>query len=227
MRRVFVVATLALFFGASAWAQSMSRTSTARAGPPIGRPFHFAPPGNRSLIGLSGVPLGREGHYHGFGRSSFFYGGWPYFPPEYEDSYQPAEYVEPPPPRATAEPQLRQEAVPSAALLELQGNQWVKVTSFTAANNGAVAPGAAASALPAKELPPTILVYRDGHSEELSSYSIIGSVLYTKADYFTTGDWTRKIQMADVDIPATVKRNQDRGLKFDLPSGPNEVILRP
>lgn len=59
------------------------------------------------------------------------------------------------------------------------------------------------------------------------SYSIIGTTLYTKADYLTTGAWTRKVLLADLDLPATIKQNQDRGLKFDLPSGPNEVVLRP
>jgi hypothetical protein len=80
---------------------------------------------------------------------------------------------------------------------------------------------------PMKELPPAILVYRDGHTEEINSYSIIGPVIYTKADYWTSGSWTRKIQIADLDLPATFKQNQDRGVKFDLPSNPDEVMIRP
>ena len=66
-----------------------------------------------------------------------------------------------------------------------------------------------------------------GHTEELSSYSIIGTTLYAKGDYWSSGSWTRKIQMAELNIPATVKRNQERGVNFELPAGPNEVILRP
>ena len=114
------------------------------------------------------------------------------------------------------------EPVPSAVLLELQGNQWVKVSSFATAT-----PAKGTPAEVVRELPPAVIVYRDGHSEELSSYSIIGSTLYAKADYLTTGAWTRKVQLADLDLPRTVKQNQERGLKFDLPSGPNEVVLRP
>jgi hypothetical protein len=61
----------------------------------------------------------------------------------------------------------------------------------------------------------------------LSSYSIIGTLIYTKGDYWSSGNWTRKIQIADLDLPATLKQNQDRGVKFELPSGPDEVMIRP
>lgn len=219
MRRVPLVAVFAVFFGVCALAQNMPRMTSARPA----RPFRFAPPGHGSLIGLSGVPFDRE-HRRGFGRNAFFYGGWPYFPPEYDDSYEPAVYVQPPAAPPPSAPQVRQEPVPDAALLELQGNQWVKVTSFTTAQPQAAAGIVAVSA---KQLPPAILVYRDGHTEEVSSYSIIGTTLYTKSDYWTSGAWSRKIQIADLDLPATIKQNRDRGVNFDLPSGPDEVILRP
>ena len=52
-------------------------------------------------------------------------------------------------------------------------------------------------------------------------------MIYTKADYWTAGAWTRTIQIADLDIPATLKQNQQRGVKFELPSGPDEVVIRP
>jgi hypothetical protein len=123
---------------------------------------------------------------------------------------------------------LKQEPVPDAALLELQGNRWVRVSSFaTVSTSASAAPAAPLEPPAAKELPPAVLVYRDGHMEELSSYSIIGVTLYTKADYWASGAWTRKIQIADLDLAATVKQNRDRGVRFDLPSGPDEIILRP
>lgn len=227
MPRAFLIAMLAGWFGAAAWAQNMPRVTGSGPSAPLQRPFRFAPPGNRSFIGLSGVPFNREGHRREFGRNAFFYGGWPYFPPEYDEAYEPAVYAEPTAAPAAPAPQLREEPVPDAALLELQGNQWVKVTSFTTTQVPMSAPGTTATSVPSKELPPAVLVYRDGHTEELSSYSIIGATLYTKSDYWTSGAWTRKIQVADLDLPATIKRNQVRGVKFDLPSSPDEVILRP
>jgi hypothetical protein len=213
-------------FSAIACAQNMPRITGARPGAPFQRPLRFVPARNGSFIGLSGVPLNREGHRRGGGRNAFFYGGWPYFPPEYEDASEPVVYVQPPAAPASPAPQPRQEAVPSAALLELQGNQWVKVTSFTSTQVPAGS-GSSTSPVVPKELPPAVLVYRDGHSEEVSSYSIIGATLYTKSDFWTSGAWSRKIQIADLDLPATVKQNRDRGIKFDLPSSPDEVILRP
>ena len=72
-----------------------------------------------------------------------------------------------------------------------------------------------------------MLVFRDGRQENVSSYTIIGKVLYTNADYWTTGSWTKKIQLADLDLPATLKLNQERGANFVLPAGPNEVVMRP
>jgi hypothetical protein len=51
--------------------------------------------------------------------------------------------------------------------------------------------------------------------------------LYTSANYWTSGSWTRKIEIANLDVPATLKLNQERGSKFSLPSGPQEVVIRP
>ncbi|HXA68417.1 MAG TPA: hypothetical protein VNV82_24860 [Bryobacteraceae bacterium] len=79
----------------------------------------------------------------------------------------------------------------------------------------------------ARELPPAVLVFRDGRTEEVSDYTIMSGTIYSKADYWTSGSWTRKIQIADLDVPATLKQNQERGLSFVLPSGPNEVVMRP
>ena len=66
-----------------------------------------------------------------------------------------------------------------------------------------------------------------GRREEVSEYSIISGTIYSKADYWTTGSWTKKIQIADLDVPATLKINQERGLKFVLPTSPNQVVIRP
>jgi uncharacterized membrane protein len=72
-----------------------------------------------------------------------------------------------------------------------------------------------------------MLVFRDGHKEEIERYAIIGAVIYTRADYWSTGSWTRKVTIADLDVPATLKLNQERGGRFTLPSGPDEVVVRP
>lgn len=127
---------------------------------------------------------------------------------------------------------------PEPLLLELRGDQWVRVNfaaqaasqgqSGGGASAGSAAPGPTVpeAAKPPAELPPVVLVFRDGHQEQVESYMIFGNALYTKGDYWTTGSWTRQIQIAQLDLPATLKLNHERGVKFSLPSGPDEVVLR-
>lgn len=167
-----------------------------------------------------------------FSRPSFFYGyGAPYFYSDYYEPYQ-EEYARPEPPAQPAPVmQVRNEPLPDPVLLELRGNQWVRVTTFTQVPGEGTAVETKNRpeqrlAEPEKSLP-AVLIYRDGHSEEISSYSIIGRVIYAKADYWSNGAWTRNIQVADLDIPATLRENEQRGVKFELPSGPDEVMIRP
>jgi hypothetical protein len=130
-------------------------------------------------------------------------------------------------------------------LIEWQGDHFVRTT--TSAKNPAGAPVATdysetfaaplsptvrpgreqKNAAQPRELPPTVLVFHDGRREEVSEYTIMSRTIYLKADYWTTGSWTRKIQIADLDVPATLKLNQERGLKFVLPASSNEVVTRP
>ena len=193
---------------------------------PTGGEHGFAPPAQRNSLRIF---VGDGFNRHRFRRSGFFNGPYLYpgFYPDYYPDYFHDSYENEPPP-AAPEPAPRQHAeepIPAPALLELQGDRWVKVDNFTMnpRQSGVASPAPAES----RELPPTVLVYRDGHTEELMSYSIIGSSIYTKSDYWTNGAWTRTIQIADLDIARTLKQNQQRGVKFELPSGPDEVMIRP
>lgn len=157
---------------------------------------------------------------------AYGYYGTPYF---YGDYYEPYDLQYPAPaPEAPPATPVKAEPLPDPMLLELRGNQWVRVTNFAESSNRAVAPESPVEE-PAqvKPLPPAVLVFHDGHTEEVSSYSIIGGSIYTKANYWTTGAWTRTVAIADLDIPATLERNQKRGVNFELPSGPDEVMIRP
>ena len=71
------------------------------------------------------------------------------------------------------------------------------------------------------------LVFRDGHREQVFDYTIADGVLYAHADYFTTGSWNRKIELSSLNLSETVKSNQSQGVRFQLPSAPNEVIVGP
>jgi len=72
--------------------------------------------------------------------------------------------------------------------------------------------------------PAAVLVFRDGHREQVAEYSIVGGAIYTAGDFWKSGAWTRKIPLSDLDLPATVEASRAAGVKFALPSGPNVVI---
>jgi hypothetical protein len=89
-----------------------------------------------------------------------------------------------------------------------------------------LSPKEAAEPPPAK-LPPAVLVFRDGHKEEIESYIIKADIIYARADYWSTGSWTRTVPVRELDVPATLKLNAERGGRFSLPAGPNEIVIRP
>ena len=62
---------------------------------------------------------------------------------------------------------------------------------------------------------PTILVYRDGHQGEVQNYAILGRTLWVFA-----GQTTRRISLADLDLQATEKLNDERGVDFISPDSP-------
>jgi hypothetical protein len=242
MRKPALALLLIALYAPGALAQSrMSGSMNAHPAAPPPAPAAS----NRFSIGISGGPAS-NGRFFGdgfrhrrFPRNPFFFGA-PYF---YSDYYGPYEndYAPPPPaPAAEPAPVVKNEPLPDPVLLELRGDQWVRVSDFrmlpasSSASGGAQSVGRwnanAKDANPtaiAKEMAPAILVYRDGHTEDVTSYSIIGDAIYTKANYWTDGAWTRKIEIANLDIPATLKQNHERGVKFELPAGPNEVVIRP
>ena len=60
--------------------------------------------------------------------------------------------------------------------------------------------------------PATVLVFRDQHQREIQNYAIVGPTLWN-----FTPQRTEKIPLAELDIPATVKANDDRGVELDVP----------
>ena len=59
---------------------------------------------------------------------------------------------------------------------------------------------------------PTVLVFRDGHQQEVTNYAIMGQTVYV------LDERTQKIPLANLDVPATVKANDDRGMEFKVPA---------
>jgi len=86
---------------------------------------------------------------------------------------------------------------------------------------------ASAASSPPRDLPPALLVFRDGHSVEVRDYTIADGILYASGDYYTDGYWTKRIALSTLNVSQTLEANAQRNVKFVLPSSPNEVITRP
>jgi hypothetical protein len=61
--------------------------------------------------------------------------------------------------------------------------------------------------------PATALVFRDQHVEEVRNYAIAGGTLWVLNDHQAG----KKIPLAQLDLAATVKMNDDRGVDFQVP----------
>ncbi len=136
------------------------------------------------------------------------------------------------------------ESAPAEPLMiELQGENYVRVNS-TPANGEAQAIAGEnilsrdtsyssstthttnTAPLHVQELPPAVLIFRDGHSEQVRGYTIADGVLYAHGDLYIDGYWNKQIDLASLDLPQTVQANANRNVQFALPSSPNEVIAR-
>ena len=65
---------------------------------------------------------------------------------------------------------------------------------------------------PDPPLPPTLLVFKDGRTVEVANYAILGPTLFD-----LTAGHRRKIAIMDLDLEATRKQNDERGVTFQLP----------
>jgi hypothetical protein len=74
----------------------------------------------------------------------------------------------------------------------------------------------------APELPPTVLVFKDQHRVEVRNYAIVGATVYVFEP-----QRTRKIPIAQLDVPATARVNEERGVSFRLPAHTKEVVTYP
>ena len=188
-------------------------------------------------------PRGAGGYYAGWGDAGLFY------PDDYDAGFDYGPALQPPPPQWVAAPPAlpTPPAKPAEAMvLEREGDRWVRITPYgprqtespaAATSNPPqrasnahpetpVARGqATAVAAPPAPLPPAVLVFRDGHQEQIGQYRIMGATIYANTDYWSSGAWTRTIPLADLDVPATLKLNQQRGANFRLPSSPDEVMI--
>jgi hypothetical protein len=140
--------------------------------------------------------------------------------------------------------QDHQQPASQPLLIELQGGRYVRLTGENKADSGLAyqAPTASAASrssakldfnrrpsreVMARVLTPVVLIFHDGHSEEVRDYTIVGGAIYVRGDYYADGYWNKRIELSALNLPETVKSNHEHGVLFVLPSAPNEVITRP
>jgi hypothetical protein len=219
MPRSLLIASISVFLGAGV----LTPITAAQM-----RSVGFSGSGRGIGVSFTGVPRSRS-----FGSSAIFFGDAFYADSPSAPLTIPPQYVVVPPPTVVdSSPETRSEPL----MIELQGNRYVRFggRQQSAERGTTAAPdyaptdtGNVSRPQVQPELPPAVLIFRDGHREQVPEYAIVGGTLYASADYWQTGHWTKNIQLSMLNIPATVRANQDNGIKFILPSAPNEVITRP
>jgi hypothetical protein len=68
--------------------------------------------------------------------------------------------------------------------------------------------------------PETALVFHDQHVEEVRNYAISGGAVWV-----LNAQAAKKIPLVDLDIPATVKMNDDRGVDFQVPEPSLQIMI--
>jgi hypothetical protein len=161
--------------------------------------------------------------------------GSPSFYADYAEPFAPQTappqvFIMQPAPAPEAPPEAKAEPL----LIELQGNRYVRFggTPQSAERGVNVPLDYAEATKPAQsaaqpQLALAVLIFRDGHREQVREYAIVSGVLYADQNYWENGRWTKNIQLSALNLPATAKANRDNGIKFLLPTGPNEVVTRP
>jgi hypothetical protein len=195
--------------------------------PPRG-PITFGPPGR--------VPGGNTGHHHGHNEVIVY----PYYVPYYVPVADPYAYGGPDVMEGAAAAAYDQEDQDQYAggptIFDRRGS------GVSAPND--YAPQAAKSNVPKPDLrkldppgdpapdpvvaaappqpevpvanqPATVLIFKDGHRQEVGNYAIVGRSLFDLSP-----GRRQKIALDDLDLPATQKANEDLGIDFKLPELP-------
>jgi hypothetical protein len=214
MKRGLTLALLMLATSVVVSAQSHGGGGHASAGASRGATSGFRGSASSTRSFAGGIPAQRVGsgtafgHHPGFvtgsrnrGIHRRYYPGivGPYYGPYYGSYYPYGAYD-------SNDYQQNQPVVDSAPDDDRYGDH-----SYAESRS---APRQAQAPAPAEEQDPTVLVFRDGHKQEVRNYAIVGQMLW---DFSAKG--THKIPLADLDLDTTRKLNDERGVDFVLPKG--------
>jgi hypothetical protein len=151
-------------------------------------------------------------HHHYFVRSWPYAGyyGYPYYGyPWYygDDSYSADSYKSYPPNDYSA---AYADNSREQAEIDRLENEVDRLRAEREVRESQASSPSQARAKPESQL--TELVFRDKHTEEVQNYAIVGQTFW-----ILNAEKARKIPIAQLDIPATQKVNEERGVEFQLP----------
>jgi hypothetical protein len=175
-------------------------------------PFHAS---TRFSGFVAGPPRLHRRNHHRFVSPAFFGGYYVPYAYDYADYEDPGYYILSPGPDDTMEHDYRG----GPTIFDRRGSgQYARSRpshdDYRDELDSAQPEPAAAPAQPVADQPDTVLIFRDGRKLEVQNYAIVGATLYDLSD-----GKSRKVALAELDLPATVKQNDERGISFQLPAG--------
>lgn len=182
-----------------------TRPSVTSLGP-LGPTFNPAFPNSRPLFG--------HHHHHGNG-NGFVPWGWGvgYYAIPYDGYYDQDDDA-----AADDPPQEQYNGGPT--IFDRRGSGRVPrppqsdYVEHAPQESASVASEPAAAPVPDQPQPQTVLVFKDGHQQEVENYAIVGDTLYDLSE-----GRRHKIPLSDLDLDSTVKQNDQRGIDFQVPAG--------
>ena len=134
---------------------------------------------------------------------------YPMYPLSYYDSY---DYITPAQPTYVYDYATGEGNYPAeVGLNEQMRQQGVGIYAQQRAATPEPAP-ATTPAGPNREMPATVLIYRDGRRAEVHNYAIVGQTVWTFNERVAT-----KIPLSSLDVESTRKANAERGMDFIVP----------
>jgi hypothetical protein len=141
--------------------------------------------------------------YAGYAYPGYYYGGYSYPWFSSDDSYDNSSEL------LQQNEQLQQQVNNlSNEVAEMRGEQeaWQSRAPY-------VAPPAQQAQSKPVPSEPTTLVFSNGRSEQVNNYAIAGRTLWIFNE-----QRARRVPLSELDVKATRKANEDRGVDFELPS---------
>ncbi len=176
----------------------------------FGQPFFFHGKFGQPFFFRNRFRFRHRRFFNGFWGPSGFYGGYGYAYPYYPYSF---DYE-------SAAGQYNQQSAQAQYQLQQQVNQLgddvVRLREQVAELESATppTPPPAPAAVPSQTVPPppTTLVFRDGKTQEVQNYAIVGHTLWIFSE-----QRARKVPLSELNIPATMKANEERDVPFQVP----------